>query len=143
MRSNVATYASSVSTNMSAYEELSGHHIFAIRNLIASSPDDSYPETAGSIADDINFFMDYFTAEEAVDYSGVRDPDTFWSFQLAAAYCLTCSEDSSEGITIPLGSASWSSWWTEPSRKHQATTGIAGSPHLQTRWWHPHLRTKG
>ena len=61
-----ATYASSVSTNMSAYEELPGHHLFAIRNLIVSSPDDSYPETAGSIADDINFFMDNFTT------SGVR-----------------------------------------------------------------------
>jgi hypothetical protein len=41
--------------------------------------------------------MDNFTAEEAEDYSGVRDPDAFRSFQLAAAYCLTCSEDSSEG----------------------------------------------
>jgi hypothetical protein len=66
VRSNAATYASSVSTNMSVYEELPGHHLFAIRNLIVSSPDDSYPETAGSIADDINFFMDNFTT------SGVR-----------------------------------------------------------------------
>ena len=64
MRSNVATYALSVSTNMSAYEELPGHHLFAIRNLIASSPDDSYPEMAGSIADDINFFMDNFMASK-------------------------------------------------------------------------------
>ena len=86
---------------MSAYEELPGHHLFAIHNLIVSSPDDSYPETAGSIADDINFFMDNFTAEEAVDYSGVRDPDTFRSFQLAVAYCLTCSEDSSNGDYDP------------------------------------------
>ena len=45
--------------------------------------------------------MDNFTAEEAEDYSGVRDPDTFRSFQLAAAYCLTCSEDSSEGDYDP------------------------------------------
>ena len=71
------------------------------RNLIASSPDDSYPETVGSITDDINFFMDNFTAEEAEDYSGVRDPGAFRSFQLAAAYCLTCSEDSSEGDYDP------------------------------------------
>jgi elongation factor P hydroxylase len=56
---------------------------------------------AGSIADDINFFTNNFTAEEAVDYSGVCDPDAFWSFQLAAAYCLTCSEDSSEGDYDP------------------------------------------
>ena len=45
--------------------------------------------------------MDNFTAEEAEDYSGVRDPDAFRSFQLAAAYCLTCSEDSSEGDYDP------------------------------------------
>ena len=45
--------------------------------------------------------MDNFTAEEAEDYSGVRDPDAFCSFQLAAAYCLTCSEDSSEGDYDP------------------------------------------
>ena len=86
---------------MSTYEDLPGHHLFAIRNIIASSPNDSYPETAGSIADDINFFMDNFTAEEAVDYSEVRDLDTFRLFQLAAAYCLTCSEDSSEGDYDP------------------------------------------
>ena len=40
--------------------------------------------------------MDNFTVEEAEDYSGVRDPGAFRSFQLATAYCLTCSEDSSD-----------------------------------------------
>jgi hypothetical protein len=98
---NAATYASSSSTNFTEYEDLPGHHLLSIRNLIASSPDDSYPETAGSIADDINFFMDNFTVEEAKDYSGVRDLDAFRSFQLAAAYCLTCSEDSSKGDYDP------------------------------------------
>ena len=92
---NAATYASSSSTNFTEYKDLPGHHLLSIRNLIASSPDDSYPETAGSIADDINFFMNNFTTSEW-DYSGVRDPDAFRSFQLAAAYCLTCSENSSE-----------------------------------------------
>jgi len=85
---------------MSAYEDLSGHHLILIRNLIASSPDDSYPDTAGTIADDINFFMDNFTASEW-DYSGVHNLDAFRSFQLAANYCLTCSEDSSEGDYDP------------------------------------------
>ena len=69
MRNTAATYASSVSTSMSAYEDLPGHDLLSICNLIASSPDDSYPDTAGSIADDINFFMDNFTATER-DYSG-------------------------------------------------------------------------
>jgi hypothetical protein len=77
---NAATYASSSSTNFIEYEDLPGHHLLSIRNLIASSPDDSYPETASSIADDINFFMNNFTAEEADDYSRVRDRDAFRSF---------------------------------------------------------------
>ena len=81
---------------MSAYADLPGHHLLSIRNLITSSPDDSYPDTVGTIADNINFFMDNFTASEW-DYSGVRDLDAFRSFQLMAAYCLTYSEDSSEG----------------------------------------------
>jgi hypothetical protein len=98
---NTATYASSISSNFTEYEDLPGHHLLSIRNLIASSPDESYPETTSSIADDIHFFMNNFTAEEAEDYSGVRDPDVFCSFQLATAYCLTCSEDSNEGDYDP------------------------------------------
>ena len=98
---NTAIYASSISTNFTEYEDLLGHHLLSIRNLIASSPDESYPETASSIADDVNFFMNNFTAEEAEDYSGVRDPDALRSFQLATANCLTCSEDSSEGDYDP------------------------------------------
>ena len=77
---NAASYASSSSINFAKYEDLPGHHLLSIRNLIASSPNDSYPETASSIADDISFFMDNFTAEEAEDYSGLRDPDAFRSF---------------------------------------------------------------
>ena len=98
---NAASYASLSSTNFTEYEDLPGHHLLSIRNLIVSSPNDSYPETASSIADDIIFFMHNFTAEEAEDYSGVRDPDAFRSFQLAVANCLICSEDSSEGDYDP------------------------------------------
>ena len=46
---NTATYASSSSTNFTEYEDLPGHHLLSIHNLIASSSDDSYPETASSI----------------------------------------------------------------------------------------------
>jgi hypothetical protein len=87
---NAASYASSSSTDFAEYEDMPGHHLLSIRNLIASSPNDSYPETASSIADDISFFLDNFTAEETEDYSRVRDPYGFRSFQLATAYCLTC-----------------------------------------------------
>ena len=98
---NAASYASSSSTNFAEYEDLPGHHLLTIRSLIASSPNDSYPETACSIADDINFFMDNFTAEEAEDYSGVCDPGALCVFQLATAYYLTCSEGSNEGDYDP------------------------------------------
>ena len=98
---NAATYASLISSNFTEYEDLPGHHLLSMRSLIASSLDESYPETASSIADDVNFFMNNFAAEEAEDYSVVRDLDAFRSFQLATAYCLTCSEDSSEGDYDP------------------------------------------
>jgi len=102
MRNTAArTYASSISTNFTEYEDLPGHHLLSIRNLIASSLDESYPEAASSIVDDVNFFMNNFAAEEAEDYSGVYDPDALRSFQLATAYCLTCSEDSSKGDFDP------------------------------------------
>ena len=98
---NAAAHASSTSANFIEHEDLPGHHLLSIRSLIASSHDESYPETASSIADDVNFFINNFTAEEAEDYSGVRDPDVLRSFQLATAYCLTSSEDSSEGDFNP------------------------------------------
>ena len=41
MHTSIETYASSVSTNMSVYEDLPGHHLISIQNLIASTPDDS------------------------------------------------------------------------------------------------------
>ena len=83
---NAAAHASSTGANFIEHEDLPGHHLLSIRSLIASSPDISYPETASSIADDVNFFINNFTAEEVEDYSGVRDLDTFRSFQLAATY---------------------------------------------------------
>ena len=77
---NAAAHASSTITNFIEHEDLPSHHLLSVRSLIASPPDESYPETANSIADDIDFFMDNFTAEEAEDYSGVRDPDVLRSF---------------------------------------------------------------
>jgi len=65
---------------MSAYEDLPGHHLISISNLIASTPDDSYPESV----DDACFFVENIAAPEW-DYSGVRDIDAFRSFQLAVA----------------------------------------------------------
>ena len=58
MRSAIATYASSVSTIMCTYEDLPGHHLISIRNLVASTPDDSYLESA----DDAYFFVENIAA---------------------------------------------------------------------------------
>src|SRR6185312_13309976 len=98
---NAAAHASSTVANFIERGDLPGYHLRSIRSPIASSPDESYPETASSIADDIDFFVTNFVAEEAEDYSGARDPDALRAFQLATAYCLTCSEDSSEGDFDP------------------------------------------
>ena len=83
------TYASSVNTNLSSiYDDLPGHHLASIRNLVASSPDDSYLE---SVEESVR-------GQEASewDYSGLRDREAFVSFLAAADYCLTCSHDSSK-----------------------------------------------
>ena len=96
MRSSATVYASSVSTNMSAYEDLPGHHLLSARNLIASTPDSSYPDSSdeGSIPEQGHANLER-------DYSGIRDLGAFLWFQAAANYCLTCSDDSSEGDYDP------------------------------------------
>jgi hypothetical protein len=90
------TYASSVSTDMSAYEDLPGHHLLSIRNLIASTPDSSYP---GSSDEESIPARGRMNAEWY--YSGVHDFEAFLSFQAVADYCLACSDDSSEGDYDP------------------------------------------
>jgi len=90
------TYASSVSTDMSAYEDLSGHHLLSIRNLIASTPDSSYPGSSDEESIPVQGRMN-----PEWDYSGIRDLEAFLSFQAAADYCLAYSDDSNEGDYDP------------------------------------------
>ena len=92
MRSSAIIYASYVSTDMSAYEDLTGHHLLLIRNLIASTPDSSYP---GSSDERSIHARGHINPEW--DYSRVHDLEAFLSFQAAADYWLACSDDSSEG----------------------------------------------
>ena len=77
---NAATHASSTVADFFEHEDTPGHHLRPIRSLSASSPDEPYPGTASSIADDVDFFMNNFTAEEAEDYSRVCDPDALRAF---------------------------------------------------------------
>ena len=75
MRSSATTYASSVSTNMSAYVDLPWHHLLSIRNLITSTPDSSYPGSSDE---------ESITARGRMNpewgYSGVCDLEAFLSF---------------------------------------------------------------
>jgi hypothetical protein len=41
MRNVAAAYASSAITDVAAYEDLPGHHLLAVRNLIATTNDES------------------------------------------------------------------------------------------------------
>jgi hypothetical protein len=104
MRTLAANYVSSVSTNMSAFEDLPEHHLLSIRNFIASTLDSSYPD---SVDEGYVFVRDQMAMEW--DYSGLRYREAFLSFQAAVDYCHTCSDNTSEGIKIPLESASSSS----------------------------------
>ena len=87
VRNTAAIYASSVSTNMSAYEDLPGRHLRSIRDLIATSPDERYPSSedpsGGHDAPDW-------------DFCGLQDPGAVRRFLAAMDYCLTCSDDSSD-----------------------------------------------
>jgi hypothetical protein len=42
MCNTAVAYASSASTDVAAYEDLPGHHMLAVRNLIATTNDESY-----------------------------------------------------------------------------------------------------
>jgi hypothetical protein len=69
---NVATaYASSTSTDVAAYEDLSGHHLLAVRNLIATTNDESYH----GLASELPPATSHGYAEW--DFSGVLDPVIF------------------------------------------------------------------
>jgi hypothetical protein len=43
------TYASSASTDVAAYEDLPGNHLLAVRNLIATTNDESYHGSASKL----------------------------------------------------------------------------------------------
>jgi hypothetical protein len=49
MRNAAMMYASSVSTDVVAYEDLLGQHLLAVRNLIATTNDESYHDSASEL----------------------------------------------------------------------------------------------
>jgi hypothetical protein len=80
MCNTTATYASSVSTDMAGYEDLPGHHLIAVRNLIATTNDESYH---GSVSE-LSPATSHGYAEW--DFSGVPDQVMFQRFLDAADY---------------------------------------------------------
>jgi hypothetical protein len=67
MRNAATSYASSANTDVAAYEDLPGHHLLAVRNLIATTNDESYHGSASELPPATS----YWYAEW--DFSGVRD----------------------------------------------------------------------
>jgi len=84
-----ATHISSVSTNMSAHEDLPVYRLISIHDLAAPPLDSSYPDSSDE---------GYVFVRERVapDFSGVRNHEALLAFQAAADYCFACSDDSSE-----------------------------------------------
>jgi hypothetical protein len=95
MRNSAAAYASSVSTDMEAYEDLPGHHLLAVRNLIATTNDESYHGSASKLPPATS----HGYAEW--DFSGMPDPVMFQRFLDAADYWFGSSDDSSAGSYDP------------------------------------------
>jgi hypothetical protein len=89
MRNAAATYASSASTDVAAYEDLPGHHLLAVRNLITTTNDKSYHGSASELPP----ASSHGYAEW--DFFGVPDPVMFQRFLDAANYWFGYSDDSS------------------------------------------------
>jgi hypothetical protein len=49
MHNTATAYASSASTNVAAYEDLPGHHLLAVQNLITTTNDKSYHGSASEL----------------------------------------------------------------------------------------------
>jgi hypothetical protein len=87
-----AAYAFSVSTDVAAYEVLPGHHLLAIRNLIATTNDESYHSSASELPPAIS----HGYAEW--DFFGVPHPVMFQCFLNATDYWFGFSDNSSTRV---------------------------------------------
>jgi hypothetical protein len=93
---NTATaYASSASTDVAAYEDLPGHHLLVVKNLIATTNEESYH----GFTSELPPATSHRYAEW--DFSGVLDPVMFQWFLDAADYWFGCSDNSNAGSYDP------------------------------------------
>jgi hypothetical protein len=80
MHNATVTYASSASTDVVVYEDLPGHHLLAVWNLIATTNDESYHNTASELPPATSHgYVEW-------DFSGVGDPMMFQRFLNVANY---------------------------------------------------------
>ena len=86
LKNAVASCASSTSTSISAYADLSGHHLRSTLDLIATPLVSSYPKELTSGED----------AWAGTDFSGLGDPETFIRFFEARNYCLGYSDSNGD-----------------------------------------------
>jgi hypothetical protein len=80
MRNAAMMYTSSVSTDMAAYKDLPGHHLLAVRNLIATTNDESYHGSTSELPPTTSHGYTEW------DFSGVPDLVMFQRFLDAADY---------------------------------------------------------
>jgi hypothetical protein len=89
MRNPAIAYTSSASTGVAAYEDLLGHHLLAVRNLIATTNDKSYHGSVSELPPAAS------RGYAKWDFSGVPDLVVFQRFLDAVDYWFGCSDDSS------------------------------------------------
>jgi hypothetical protein len=95
MRNATVTYTSSVSTDVAVYEDLPSHHLLAVRNLIATTNDKLYHDSARELPPATSHgYVEW-------DFSDMPDPVMFQRFLDTADNWFGCSDDSSAGIYDP------------------------------------------
>ena len=82
LRNAAASYASFMSTSLSAYADLLGHHLRSTLDLIATQLISSYPKEP-TLGED---------AWANADFSGLGNLETFMCFLEASNYCLGYSD---------------------------------------------------
>jgi hypothetical protein len=80
---------------VATYEDLLGHHLLSIWNLVATTNDESYHGSASELPPATwHGYMEW-------DFSSAPDPVMFWRFLDAADYWLGYYDDSSVGSYDP------------------------------------------
>jgi hypothetical protein len=79
MCNSTATYASSLSMDVAAYEDLPAHQLPSIRNLIATMNDETYHGSDSEVPPPQHWGTKW-------DFSSVPGPMVFWCFLNAANY---------------------------------------------------------